>query len=107
MFSTSPAPSDSLASTEPQAPLLHGGVATGAFSRSAAPAPPMAGSGPSEFTRMFAAPKPAAPATAPAPAPKPAPPAVKPEKSPLILVLVLAGLLVLVVVVILVFVLTR
>lgn len=106
MFATNPAASESLAMpAAPQEPLPQGGLATGAFSRRAAPPPPQPGLGPSEFTQMFAA-RPQAPA-ATAPAPKPTPPAPKTQKSPLALILVLAGLLLLVVIVIVVFALTR
>lgn len=106
MFSTDPAPSESLAAPIEHAPLPQGGAATGAFSRRVSPQPAEPASGPSEFTQMFG--RPAAPAAKP-PEPKPAaaPPPVKSEKSYLPLVLILAGLFVLVVILILVFALTR
>jgi len=108
MFATEPEPSESLAApAPPPAPLPQGGAATGAFSRRSVPAPPRAPSGPSEFTQMFAAGPPAAPAKTPAPAPAPAPPAPKADKSYLPLVLILGGFFLLVVIVILVFVLMR
>ena len=105
MFAAEPAASENLPT--PQAPLLHGGAATGAFSRrAAASAPPHPMSGPSEFTQMFKGPSPEAGPKPPALA-APAAPTPKVEKSPLTLILVMAGLLLLVVVVIVVFALTR
>jgi len=107
MFSTDPAPSESLAAPVEQAPLPQGGAATGAFSRRVTAPPPQAASGPSEFTQMFGRPA-AAPAPKP-PAPKPAapPPSSPAQKSYLPLVLILAGLFILVVILIVVFSLTR
>lgn len=105
MFAADPTPSESLAGpTAPQAPMLQGGVATGAFSRRATP-PPQAVSGPSEFTQMIASSSP--PSQAKAPTPKPAAPAPQVHKSYLPLVLILAGLFLLVVIVIVIFALTR
>ncbi len=65
-----------------------GGSATQAFAIRSAPPPPAAPSaevqqGPSEFTQMFAAPRPAAPPSTPAPTP--APPIQKSSNLPLIL----------------------
>lgn len=105
MFANDSISSERTMPEAPQNPMPHGGLATGAFSRSAVPVPPPAEQGPSEFTQMFAAPT-AAPAAKP-PEPKPAPPAVKSSKSALPLVLILGGLFVLVVIVILVFVLMK
>lgn len=105
MFAAEPMPSENLAgAAAPQAPMLQGGAATGAFSRRATP-PPQAVSGPSEFTQMIASSSPAS--AAKAPTPKPAPPAAQEHKSYLPLVLILAGLFLLVVIVIVVFGLTR
>ncbi|HVN06481.1 MAG TPA: hypothetical protein VMT86_18810 [Bryobacteraceae bacterium] len=107
MFSTDPAPAESLAAPVEQAPLPQGGAATGAFSRRVTSSPAEPAAGPSEFTQMFG-PRPAAPAPKP-PEPKPAAPPSPPkaEKSYLPLVLILAALFVLVVILIVVFALTR
>jgi hypothetical protein len=103
MFDTDLARSEGLTAPAPAAPLPQGGAATGAFSRHSMQAPP-AGSGPSEFTQMFAA---HPPAVAKAPAATPAPPAAKAERSYLPLILILAGLFLVAIVVIAVFVLMR
>jgi len=106
MFSTEPEPSENLAApAAPQAPLPHGGLATGAFSRSSAFPQPQAGSGPGEYTQMFGTRPPAT--AAKTSAPQPAPPAPKADRSYLPLILILAGLFLLVVIIVVVFALTR
>jgi hypothetical protein len=109
MFEAEPEPTGNLSGPPlSQAPLPHGGLATGAFSRHLPPAPSVS-AGQSDFTKMISVPS-SAPAPAPSKAPKPAapiPPTIKKTRSYLPLILILGGLLVLALILILVFALMR